>query len=193
MADSKLKHQILTTTLAMAEASSWEQMHLYAVAQKLDISLDRIRQYYPQKDDIVEAWLDIADRAVLSTKPDQDFLNQNVHIRLQQVIMTWLESLAPHKRITREMLLYKLEFGHVHLQVLGIMRISRTVQWFREAARIDTTGLRRILEETGTTAIYLATFACWLNDDSTDSYKTREFLDQALQKAEYCAGKVGFA
>ena len=192
MADCKLKDQILTTALAMAEASSWEQLHLYAVAQKLDISLEQIRQYYPQKDDIVEAWLDIADRAVLASKPDQDFLNQNVRIRLQQVIMTWLESLAPHKRITREMLLYKLEFGHIHLQALGIMRISRTVQWFREAARIDTNGLRRILEETGTTAIYLATFARWLNDDSTDSYKTREFLEQTLQKAEYCAGKVGF-
>ena len=193
MADSNLKGQILTTALVMAEGNSWEQLHLHAVAQKLDISLEQIRQYYPQKDDIVEAWFDIADHHVLAFKPDQDFLNQNVRVRLQQVIMAWFEALAKHKRITREMLLYKFEFGHIHLQVLGIMRISRTVQWFREAARIDTTGLRRILEETGTTTIYLTTFARWLNDDSKDSYKTREFLEQTLQKAEYCASKVGFA
>ena len=90
------------------------------------------------------------------------------------------------------MLLYKLEFGHIHLQVMGIMRISRTVQWFREVARIDTTGLRRALEETGTTTIYLATFCHWLRDGSPDFQKTRDFLKQALLNSKNCAAKVGF-
>ncbi|MGR9074404.1 MAG: TetR/AcrR family transcriptional regulator, partial [Gammaproteobacteria bacterium] len=79
------------------------------------------------------------------------------------------------------------------LQALGVMRISRTVQWFREAARIDTTGLRRILEETGTTAIYLAAFARWLNDDSHGFGITRKFLDRSLSNAEKCAKKIGFS
>ena len=36
--------------------------------------------------------------------------------------------------ITRGMLAYKLEPGHLHLQLPGLVRVSRTVQWFREAA-----------------------------------------------------------
>ena len=192
MADTHVAKQILETGLVLAESDSWENMHLHTIAQKLDISLDQIRRYYPQKDDIVEAWFDVADSAVLTIKPEHDFFEQSVRDRLHQVIMTWFEALAPHKRITGEMLLYKLEFGHIHLQVLGIMRISRTVQWFREAARIDTTGLRRILEETGTTTIYLATFTRWLRDDSPDFHKTRGFLKQALLNAQNCAGKIGF-
>lgn len=192
MVNKVLADQILDTALSLAEASSWENIHLYRIAEELTISLDQIRQYYPQKDDLVEAWFDRADSAVLEMSPSPEFMALSARERLHQVMMTWFEALAPHRRITGEMLLYKLEFGHIHLQILGIMRISRTVQWFREAARIDTTNLRRILEETGTTTIYLMTFAHWLNDDSSGFSKTREFLDQLLLNSEFFAKKIGF-
>ena len=192
MVNKVLANQILDTALSLAESSSWENIHLYAIAQKLEISLDQIRQNYPQKDDLVEAWFDRADSAILNRNPSPDFFSLSVRERLHQVMMTWFDALAAHRRITGEMLLYKLEFGHIHLQALGVMRISRTVQWFREVAQIDTTSLRRILEETGTTTIYLMSFARWLNDDSPEFWKTREFLDQLLLNAEQCAQKIGF-
>ncbi len=190
--NTSLADQILLAALELAESNSWEALHLYDIAKRLEINLDQIRVYYPQKDDIVEAWFDCADKAVLTIDPTPEFLNLKASERLQQVIMTWLEALKVHKRITREMLGYKFEFGHIHLQTLGVMRISRTVQWFREAARIETTDLRRILEETGTTAIYLMAFAKWLHDESSDSENTREFLKCALLKAERCRTLAGF-
>ena len=98
--------------------------------------------------------------------------------------MAWLDALAPHRRLTREMLAYKLEPGHVHLQVLGLMRISRTVQWFREAAQEDTRGLQRITEETTQSALYLIAFVRWLWDDSPGSRNTRQFIDRALQRQD---------
>jgi len=55
------------------------------------------------------------------------------------------------------------------LQVPGLMRISRTVQWFREAACLDATGIQRILEESTLTAIYLMTFTRWLLADTSTS------------------------
>ncbi|MGR8979004.1 MAG: TetR/AcrR family transcriptional regulator [Gammaproteobacteria bacterium] len=192
MVTQVLADQILDTALSLAESSSWEDIHLYRIAEELEISLEQIRQNYPQKDDLVEAWFDRADSALLKITPSPDFMNLSVRERLHYAMMTWFEALAPHRRITGEMLLYKLEFGHIHLQALGVMRISRTVQWFREAARIDTTGLRRILEETGTTTIYLMSFARWLNDDSPGFIKTRESLDKLLLNAEQFAKKIGF-
>ncbi|MDD5323213.1 MAG: hypothetical protein PHD43_21900 [Methylococcales bacterium] len=192
MINNKLANQILDTALSLAQSSSWEKIHLYMIAQELEISLDQIRQNYPEKDDLVEAWFDRADSAVLNISPYPDFINLSTHERLHKVMMTWFEALASHRRITGEMLLYKLEFGHIHLQALGVMRISRTVQWFREAARIDTTSLRRVLEEIGMTTIYLMSFARWLNDDSPGFSKTREFLDRLLLDAEQCAKKIGF-
>jgi AcrR family transcriptional regulator len=177
-----LQDRILDKALEQAEASSWEQLHLHAVAKALNITLDEIRQYFPQKDDLVEAWFDRADRALLSAAHSEDFLDLPLYERLHQVIVSWLDALVPHRRLTREMLAYKLEFGHIHLQALGIMRISRTVQWFREAACHDSTGLQRIIDECALTTIYLTTFTRWLFDDSANSQKSKDVLNVALRQ-----------
>jgi ubiquinone biosynthesis protein COQ9 len=177
-----LQDRILDKALDQAEASSWEQLHLHAVAEALNITLDDIRQYFPQKDDLVEAWFDRADRALLSAAHSEDFLDLSLDERLFQVIVCWLDALAPHHRLTREMLAYKFELGHIHLQVLGIMRISRTVQWFSEAACHDSTGLQRVIDECALTTIYLTTFARWLFDDSTNSRKSKDVLNTALRQ-----------
>jgi ubiquinone biosynthesis protein COQ9 len=88
------------------------------------------------------------------------------------------------------MLWYKLEPAHVHLQIQGILRISRTVQWFREAAQQDSTHLRRILEEIGHTPIYVATFVYWMKDTSEHQQRTREFLANRLHDAQNCATRL---
>ena len=177
-----LQDRILDKALEQAEASSWEQLHLHAVAEALNITLDEIRHYFPQKDDLVEAWFDRADRALLSASHSEDFLDLPLYERLQQVIVSWLDALAPHHRLTREMLAYKFELGHIHLQALGIMRISRTVQWFREAACHDSTRLQRIIDECALTTIYLTTFVRWLFDDSANSRKSKDVLNAALRQ-----------
>jgi AcrR family transcriptional regulator len=179
---SGLQEVILDTALEQAEASSWEQLQLHTVAAALHITLDDIRQYFLQKDDLVEAWFDRADRAMLGSADSAGPPNRPLQQRLHRVIWIWLDTLSPHRKLTREMLTYKLEPGHIHLQALGVMRISRTVQWFREAARQDSTGLKRILDECALTTIYLATFARWLFDDSEGSLRSREFLDTALRR-----------
>lgn len=181
---SELAERILDQALQIAEQSCWEELQLHALGDALEISLDQVRQHYAQKDDLVEAWFDRADAVVLGDPvfdPQQDTAEQ----RLEKVIMAWLNALATHRRLTREMLLYKLEPGHIHLQALGVMRISRTVQWFREAARLESHNLQRMVEETCLTAVYLASFTRWMFDDSPHSRYTQQFLQDALQ---HCSG-----
>jgi AcrR family transcriptional regulator len=177
-----LQNRILDTALEQAEASSWERLQLHTVSTALQITLDDIRQHFLQKDDLVEAWFDRADRVMLGADRGAGFPDLPLHARLHQVISCWLDALSSHRRLTREMLAYKLEPGHVHLQALGIMRISRTVQWFREAACQDSTGMRRIFDESVLTSIYLATFARWLFDDSENGRRSKAFLDRALRR-----------
>jgi len=182
MQQPHLHERILNTALDLAEASTWERLHLHTVAEALHITLDEIRQEFPQKDDLVEAWFDHADRTMLAAERGAGFAYRPLHERLCQVITSWLDALSPHRRLTREMLRYKLEPGHVHLQVAGIMRISRTVQWFRECACQDSTEFQRILDETVLTTIYLTTFTRWLFDDSGDSIRSKTFLGTALRR-----------
>jgi hypothetical protein len=85
------------------------------------------------------------------------------------------------------MLRYKFQPEHLHLQALGIMRISRTVQSMREVAQLPEVGWRREVGEAALTAIYLSTLARWLSDASPDNARTHAFLDGLLAMAERAA------
>ena len=81
------------------------------------------------------------------------------------------------------MIFNKFELGHLHYQVGGAMRVSRTVQWIREAAGLEDELPWRAFSEAGLTAIFLATFFYWMFDYSNQSEKTEEFLKQRLENA----------
>jgi hypothetical protein len=121
---------------------------------------------------------------MLRTAEQDDFHALSSRERLHRLIMAWLCAMADHRTVTRQMIGSKLEPGHIHIQIPAIMRISRTVQWMREAAKRDATFIRRALEETALTTIYLATFTYWMFDESPGSQKTSDFLTQKLQLAE---------
>ena len=109
--DVDLPRKVLDKALELAEASSWEALHLHEVAAALDITLDEIREHYRQKDDLVEAWFDRADSTMLGERASLEFAQLSSRERIQKTIMTWLQALAEHRRITGEMLRYKLELG----------------------------------------------------------------------------------
>lgn len=178
---------ILDKALELAEIKSWEKVRLHDIASDLDISLGSIHQYYSQKDDLVEAWYDRADRAMLDFAHNEQMNSHDMPTRYTGIIMSWLKALSEHRKISGDMLLYKLEPGHFHLQVLGLLRISRTVQWFIEAADSHTTHLTRITEEIALTSIFLASFSYWLNDNSPDSTNTKQFLNMRLLQLDKIA------
>lgn len=188
--EADLAVTILDTALQLAEEKSWERLRLQDIAHQLNISLDDIRSLYAQKDDLVEAWFDRADSSMLQAAASPEVKQLDMPAKLHLIIMAWLDALAPYRQVTTDMLWYKLEPAHLHLQIQGMLRISRTVQWFREAAEQDSTHLRRILEEVGLTSIYVATFLHWMNDTSQQQQRTRDFLANRLNDAQNCANQL---
>lgn len=188
------KDAIVDAALARAEQTSWEAVRLHDIANALGCALNDVRAHCREKEDIVDAWFDRADAAMLEDAAGVDFRGLPTRARLERVIMTWLDALAPHRRVTRQMILNKLEPGHLHYQIGGLLRVSRTVQWLREAAGQDATLPWRAFEEAALTAIYLLTFSYWMRDDSQDSVRTRDFLARLLERAERLAHALpGFA
>ena len=177
---------ILDTAMRLANERSWEKLYLHEIASELEISLREIQRHFNQKDDLVEAWYDRADQAMLRAAQAPGYTELTLHERLHLLIMRWLDSLAEYKTVSRDMLLYKLEPAHLHLQLQGLLRISRTVQWFREAALQDSTHLQRIVEEVGLTSLYLQTFLYWMADSSAGQSKTRRFLHRRLHLVDRC-------
>ena len=176
--------QIVNAAVELGEQKSWEAVRLHDVAATLGITLDDVRAHFREKEDIVDAWFERADSTMLKAAEASDFFYLTPRQRLHRLIMAWLGALYSYRKTTRQMIYGKLEPGHIHIQVPGLMRVSRTVQWMREAASRDATYVRRALEETGLTTIYLAAFFHWMNDNSPGSTKTSRFLEGCLAIAE---------
>lgn len=173
------KHSILLHAIQLAEHTGWEAMSLHQLAEQQQLTLADIHQHFTQKDDIVDAWFDLADSRTLSLYP-QSKPPQLAWQRIEQVILNWLHMLAGHRQLSGQMLLYKLEPGHLHLQLAGVLRISRTVQWFMHAANISGGPLQRIAQEIYLSSIFVSTFIYWLNDNSPTQQRSKSMLKQAL-------------
>ncbi|MBM7063401.1 TetR/AcrR family transcriptional regulator [Pseudomonas sp. UL073] len=183
MSESPSAAQILDTALNLAAQCGWERLQLHAVAAELGVGLDAIAAHYPQKDDLVEAWFDRADQALLRHAAEPALLEQDPGQRLEELLLAWLAALEEYPAVTAQMLLYKFEPAHLHLQVLGLLRISRTVQWWREAARRDNHHLARVVEESLLTAVYLRSFVHWLRHPHEPPALLRAHLHRQLQRA----------
>lgn len=177
------KELILETALELAAKQSWEAVKLYEVAEALEAPLNQIAEHFKQKDDIAEALFDRADEAMRALGQHLEFLNLSHRERMEKGILVWLETLQPHRPAVRQMMAYKLEFGHVHLQAHGITRISRTVQWLLETVRYDATQLRRVIEESVLTSIFVSTYSLWLCD-LTGPDLAKRHLNRTLMRAE---------
>jgi AcrR family transcriptional regulator len=188
-----VKLQIVRTALRLGEeAGSWDAVHVHAVARELGITLEELRRHFDDKDSIAEGFFDIADDALLAAGNARDWRELKIRERLFRAMMAWFDALAPHRRLVGGMLGYKFHPEHVHLQVRGIMRISRTNQWFREVAMMPSVGWRREVEEAVVTSIYLTAFSYWLGDTSPGAERTRRLLDRLLARAERGAFWLGF-
>ena len=153
----------------------------------MGITLADIARHYDQKDSLAEAWFDRADAALLALAATPGWNDLSAQQRLHRAVFAWLDALVPHRRITGDMLRYKAQPEHLHLQALGVIRISRTVQWIREVALLPAVGWRREIGEAVLTGTYLATFASWLRDDSVGLANTHSLLDRLLAVAQRVA------
>ena len=190
---SALRSGIVRAALRVAErGGGWQAVRVHDVAQEAGVTLAELRRHFSDRDAIAEGYFDLADDALLALAQRPGWSAQPVRLRLFTVVMTWLDVLAPHRRLVRSMLGYKLQPEHVHLQLRGIMRISSTVQCMREVALLPSTGWRRELEEAGLTSMYLLTFSRWLADATPGSAHTRRLLQRLLAAAEGPALWLGF-
>lgn len=187
MATISAKDEILDAALDLAGRKSWESVRLHEVAAALQMNLNEVRAHFREKEDLTDAWFDRADSAMLQEAASPGFPELSPRQRLHRLIMAWLIALAARRRVTRQMIYGKFEPGHIHYQYAGLLRVSRTVQWLREAAQCDAVLPWRAIEETALTAIYLAAFFYWMRDDSEKAARTSIFLDRLLARAERLA------
>lgn len=179
-----LCHSIVDQAVVLASRSSWETLRLHDVAIALNISLSDIYLCFADKEQIIDAWFDRADRNMLQLSETDHFARLSVVQQVEELMLAWLAPLATQQIVTRQMILSKLEPGHLHSQFPALIRISRTVQWLREASQQTSRFPVRAIDETVMTAIYLRTFCCWLTDRTADFQQTQQLLNKQLKFAK---------
>lgn len=180
---------ILDAALRVAADRHWEAVRLMDVAADLGVTLAEIHPHCRDKESLVDVLWDRADAAMLLKAADPELELLTVPERLEAFVFAWLQPLAPHRRTVREMLLVRLEPGHLHIQLPTLMRVSRTVQWMREGAKLRATFGWRALEEAALTSLFLATVVTWLRDDG--DAPARRLLHKGLETAHSLRRYIG--
>ncbi|KTD19289.1 bacterial regulatory protein [Legionella lansingensis] len=175
--------EIVDAALSLAKKNSWEHVRLFDIAKQLKVSLDDIHHYFREKNELVSAFFDRADKAMLAMAGQPEIKELNTPERLHKLLMSWFQVLQANRSVARQMLGSQLEIGHIHVQFLALLRVSRTVQWWREAAQRSATYSHRAIEETGLTIIFLMTMTYWLCDNSKEAQNTSQFLQRKLARA----------
>jgi AcrR family transcriptional regulator len=178
-----LSARIVDTALELAEELGWEGLRLRELAAQVGIPMGELLMHYRDKDALANAWFGRAWQAMLA-EPPSGFARQPAEGRLYLLMMRWFDALAGHREVTGQMLKEKLYPAHPHHWVPLLFNLSRTVHWLRDAALLDARGRRRQIEEIGLSALFLATLRVWLNDESTDQTRTREYLTSRLSGAD---------
>ncbi|MFQ5775756.1 MAG: hypothetical protein ACE5GS_14640 [Kiloniellaceae bacterium] len=184
-----LDARIVDAAVELAEEVGWDAVRLRRVAERLGIPLTEVLAHYRDLDAVADAWFRRAWAAML-TPPPPGFAALPARERIYQVMMLWFDALAARRRVTGEMLRTKLYPSHPHHWVPLVFNLSRSIHWLREAALLDATGRRRQMEEVGLTALFLATLARWLRDDSPGQERTREALRRRLDTADRMMARV---
>ncbi|ASQ46094.1 ubiquinone biosynthesis protein COQ9 [Legionella clemsonensis] len=176
--------KIVDTALILAKRSSWENLKLFDIAHYLDVNLADIQHHFLEKNELVDDFFERADRAMLLKGSQPDIVQLPAKERLALLLIEWFEYIQQYRQIAKEMICAQLEPGHLHTQFSSLLRVSRTVQWWRESAQRSASYLHRAMEETGLTAIYVASLLYWLYDDSKDAIDTKRFIEKQLTRAD---------
>ncbi|MGH6661873.1 MAG: TetR/AcrR family transcriptional regulator [Rhodospirillales bacterium] len=174
---------ILEAALTLAEDKGWQEVSFTRLGRRLGMTLAELRRHYRDLDAIADAWFRRAQDALLAPTP-AGFRERPAKQRLEFLMLRWFDALAPHRRVTAEMLAGKLWLFHPHHYVPMVFNLSRLIQWLRDAAGLTAQGIRRQAEEIGLTLTFVVTLAVWCRDETDGQARTRAFLAARLDQAD---------
>ncbi|AMD01695.1 hypothetical protein [Halomonas chromatireducens] len=184
---SPFADHIVDEAVRQAEERGWQAVRLSEVAHSLELPMSVVLERFRDMDDVANAWFQRGWRAMLAEKPNT-FEDWPERIRIEHCLLAWFDAFAAHRRVTVQMLRTKAHLPHLHTWVPMAFDLSRTVQWLREAARLEARyGTRRAqVEEVALTSLFVATLAVWSCDSSAGQRRTRQFVERRLKRGESC-------
>jgi ubiquinone biosynthesis protein COQ9 len=127
--------------------------------------------------DLVEAFIDRADRDMAARAQDEAFAALRVSKRVRALVLGRLAAMAPHREAVRRAMGVLAQPRHARAASCSLARTVDEIWHLAgdEAADFSWYTKRAILA-----GVYSATLLFWLRDDSEDGAATAAFLDRRL-------------
>lgn len=171
----------LDAALTLAATVGWRDLSLSDIAAEAGVTLAQLREAYPSKDALLDAFSSRIDEIVLAGTP-ADLAAEPVKDRLFDVLMRRFEALGPWREAVRAIV--RAQSCDPLAAVVGACRLDRSMRWMLEAAGLDGSSAAGRLRAKALAALYVDVMRTWMTDDSEDMARTMAALDRRLAQAD---------
>jgi AcrR family transcriptional regulator len=183
---STLEGKVIIAAMDLAQSPGWREVSLRDIADASGCSLAEVMGRFETKQDIVAAFNDAIDRAMLEGAGDIE-REQSPRDALFEVIMSRFDLMMPYKAALKEIIAEAR--GELAVPDLGRLGAHmKTQNRILQAAGIDHAGAALALRQLGLVALTNQVFLVWLEDDDPGMARTMAALDRRLRQGERTFG-----
>ncbi|WP_417518357.1 COQ9 family protein [Minwuia sp.] len=173
-----LRAQLLDAALPHATFDGWTESTLRHAVRDAGLEpLDAYRAFPGGADDLLQYYLDSADRQMVSDMLDLDLENMRIRDKIAAGVRLRLEAAAPHKEAVRRGLNH---MGLPHRAPTAMKSLYRTVDLMWRAIGDTSTDFNFYSKRALLAGVYGSTLLYWLNDRSENHERTWAFLDRRI-------------
>lgn len=175
-ADRAARDTVIRALLPLVPERGWTRSAIAAALRAADLPEEEAAFLFPRGAvSAVEAWLDLADREMAEAAGDLSALRTPDRIRT--LIAARLRQATPHKDAVRQAVALLALPWHAPT---ALRTAARTVSAMWYAAGDTSADISWYTRRASLGAVYGATLAFWLRDDSEDIGPALDFLDRRL-------------
>ncbi len=161
-----------------ATFDGWSDKALAMAAGELGVPAERARIAFPDgAAQMIDAWFDAIDRAMLAAYPDDRIARMKVRDRIRDLVLYRIELMTPQKEALRRALA-------ILAQPQNAPRAAqlawRAVDRIWRLAGDTSTDFNHYSKRAILLGVYSSTILAWLDDDGEELAATRAFLDRRI-------------
>jgi ubiquinone biosynthesis protein COQ9 len=175
-ADRASRDAVIAELLPLVPEKGWTPRGIAAALRAAGLPEEEAAFLFPRGPaSAIEAWLDLADRDMAAAAGDLSGLR--VPDRIRTLIATRLRQAAPHREAVRQALGVLALPWNARIALRTAARTASAI-WY--AAGDTSADFSWYTRRFSLSAVYGATLAFWLRDESEDIGPTLDFLDRRL-------------
>jgi len=176
----ELKAALAPRLGAHAGFDGWGEAALAMAAAELEVPADRAGLAFPGGSaDMVDAWFDWVDRAMLAAFPPEQVAGLKVRERIRSLLLFRLQTLAPYREALRRALAILALPGNA---TRGAALAWRSADRIWRLAGDNATDFNHYSKRAILIGVYGSTTMIFLDDESEDLADTRAFLDRRIDE-----------